>query len=114
MHDIIHSSDDEIAEHHLGPLEEASASFRPDPDAGDAGADLADELGRSFLESATTGEDMSELENSEELMASELGEPFLEVDVAEEADDAATQVDPKPPSPRRKSRRKPRPSGASR
>ena len=47
MHDIIHSADDEIAEHHLGPLEEASVSFRPDPEAGDAGADLADELGEA-------------------------------------------------------------------
>jgi len=41
MHDIIHAPDDEIAERALGPLEEASVSFRPDPEASDAGADFA-------------------------------------------------------------------------
>ena len=93
----------------FGPLEEASVSFRPDPEAGDAGAGLADELGRSFLESATTGEDMSELESADDLMPSEVGGPFIEVGVDEPSEDAATNVEPQASPPRKKSRRKPRP-----
>jgi hypothetical protein len=77
MHDVIHSPDDAIAEHHLGPLQEASVSFRPDPEVGDAGADFAEEFGQNFLRSATTGEDMSELENPTEMAPTEIGGPFL-------------------------------------
>jgi hypothetical protein len=87
MHDVIHTSDDEIVERPLGPLEAASVSFRPDPEAGDAGADLAEELGRSYLRSATTGEDISEIENADELDASEIGGPFLEIDTNAEQED---------------------------
>ena len=77
MHDVIHSPDDGIVEHHLGPLQEASVSFRPDPEVGDAGADLAEEFGQNYLRSATTGEDMSELENPTEMAAAEVGGPFV-------------------------------------
>jgi hypothetical protein len=77
MHDVIHSPDDGIAEHHLGPLQEASVSFRPDPEVGDAGADLAEELGQNYLRSVTTGEDMSELENPTEMDPTEIGGPFV-------------------------------------
>jgi hypothetical protein len=79
MHDIIHAPDDDIVERHLGPHEEASVSFHPEPDIGDAGADLAEELGRTYLEAASSGRDMSELENPDEPDPSEVGGPFLEV-----------------------------------
>jgi hypothetical protein len=77
MHDIIHSPDDEIAEYPLGPMQEASVSFRPDPEIGDAAADLAEELGQSAMRSATTGEDVSELESAPEMAPTEIGGPFL-------------------------------------
>ena len=77
MHDVIHSPDDGIAEYHLGPMQEASVSFRPDPGIGDAGADLAEELGENYLRLATSGEDMSELENPVESDPAEIGGPFL-------------------------------------
>jgi hypothetical protein len=80
MHDIIHAPDDEIVEHHLGPLEEANVSFRPDPEVGDAGADLAEDFGRSYLQSATADEDMSEVESADDMDPSEVGGPFLEID----------------------------------
>ena len=58
---------------------------------------------------------MSELENADDLMPSEVGGPFIEVGVDEPSEDAATNVEPQPPPPRKKSRRKPRPpSGVSR
>jgi hypothetical protein len=80
MHDIIHAPDDEIAEHALGPRQEASVSFRPDPEVGDAGADFAEEFGRSYLQSATTGEDVSEIEGADDLGPSDVGGLFAEVD----------------------------------
>jgi len=81
MHDVIHSPDDEIAEQHRGPHEEAAVSFRSDPEAGDAGADLADQFGRSYLQSATTGEDISEIESADDLDTTEMGGPFIEIDI---------------------------------
>ena len=77
MHDVIHAPDDGIAEYHLGPQQEASVSFRPDPAVGDAAADLAEELGQNSLRSATSGEDMSELEDRTDTDATEFGAPFV-------------------------------------
>ena len=77
MHDVIHAPDDGIAEYHLGPQQEASVSFRPDPEVGDAAADLAEELGQNALRSATSGEDMSELEDQAETDAAEIDGPFV-------------------------------------
>jgi hypothetical protein len=94
MHDVIHSPGDGIAEVHLGPLEGASVSFRPDPEMGDAGADFAEEFGGNYLRSATTGEDVSELENPPELDPAEIGGPFV--------------IEGPPPRPaRRRHRRRP-------
>src|SRR5258706_98261 len=73
MHDIIHSPDDGIAEQPVGPQQEPSVSFHADPEVGDAGADLAEEFGRNYLQSATTGQDMSELENPSETDPTEVG-----------------------------------------
>ena len=91
MHDVIRTSDDEGVARRLGPLEEANVSFRPDPDAADAGADFADELGRSYLRSATTGEDMSEIENADVLEASEIGGPCLEIDTNAAPEDTGVE-----------------------
>jgi hypothetical protein len=77
MHDVIHSPDDGITQVPLGPLQEASVSFHPDPEIGDAGADLAEEFGENYLRSAISGEDMSELENPSEPDPNEFGGPFV-------------------------------------
>jgi hypothetical protein len=96
MHDVIRTPDDEAVARPLGPLEEANVSFRPDPAMGDAGADFADELGRSYLRAATTGEDISEIENADEMDPSEIGGPFLEVDTnasPDDTDDDSSSID---------------------
>jgi hypothetical protein len=81
MHDIIHAPDDEKVERHLGPEEEAHVSFRADEELGDAGSDFAEEFGRSYLVAATTGEDMSEIEEEAADAELEAGGPFSEVDI---------------------------------
>jgi hypothetical protein len=48
---------------------------------------LAEEFGRSYLQSATTGEDMSEIENADDPDPSEVGGPFLELDAEGDAED---------------------------
>jgi hypothetical protein len=77
----ISAADDVNVEHPLGPLEEASVSLRPDLASGDAGADFADELGRSYLRAATTGEDIGEIADEDGMDASEIGGPFLEIEI---------------------------------
>src|SRR5258708_39293278 len=77
MHDIIHAPDDGIAEQPVGPQQEPSVSFHADPEVGDAGADLAEEFGRNYLQSATPGQDMSELENPSETDPTEVGGPSI-------------------------------------
>ena len=52
--------DDEVRSYHHHPSEVGATAFGFDPEAGDAAADLAGELGSQFLESATRGEDMSD------------------------------------------------------
>jgi len=83
--DVIRAADDVNVEQPLGPLEEASVSFRPDPAAGDAGADFADAFGRSYLRAATTGEDISEIVDEDEMEASEIGLE-IEIDAPDETD----------------------------
>jgi hypothetical protein len=58
------SLDDEVQVYHHSPSEPAT-HFGFDPDAADAAADLAGELGATFLAGATRGEDMSEVTLSE-------------------------------------------------
>jgi hypothetical protein len=93
MHDVIHAPDDEIAEQPLAPGEEADISFRPDREIGDAGAELAEELGRSYLQSATSGEDISEIEAGDEADPVEVGGPFLEIDETGNPVDESGDVD---------------------
>jgi hypothetical protein len=55
-------------------VERDDLSFHLDPETTDAGAELADELGRSFLEGAVNGEDEDELVQGPEGELSERGE----------------------------------------
>jgi hypothetical protein len=52
--------DDEKRSYHHHPNDAGTTEFGFDPDAADAAADLAGELGTTFLTSATLGEDMSD------------------------------------------------------
>jgi hypothetical protein len=80
MHDVIHAPDDGRAQVLLAPGEEAAISFHRDPEAADAGADLAEDRGRSFLAGAVNGEDEGELEVPE----GEAVEPGELADLADE------------------------------
>jgi hypothetical protein len=73
MHDVIHSPDDESVAYRVGPEQEPSVAFRPDHQLADAGAEMAEDLGREFLISATTGADMSELEGASSSEPTEIG-----------------------------------------
>jgi hypothetical protein len=61
MADVVPTSDDEVrmALHH--PSESTAIEFESDPDAADAAADLASDLGAEFLEAATRGQDVSDV-----------------------------------------------------
>jgi hypothetical protein len=73
MHDVIHSPDDESVAYRVGPEQEPSVVFRPDHQLADAGAEMAEDLGREFLISATTGADMSEIESASSSEPAEIG-----------------------------------------
>lgn len=77
MHDAVRTSDDEVRERERAPEQPAAIEFRHDPLLGDAAADLAEELGRDMLESATSGVDMSELVPPEESYEEEVGGPYI-------------------------------------
>jgi hypothetical protein len=55
--------DDEVALYHR-PGDSGSSGFGFDPDAADAAADLAGDLGATFLAGATFGEDMTDADLS--------------------------------------------------
>jgi hypothetical protein len=65
MDDATPSLDDEVTRFHR-PRDETATTFGFYPEAADAAADLAGDLGSTFLEGATRGEDMSELALSSE------------------------------------------------
>jgi hypothetical protein len=58
--------DDEVRNYRHHPNEAGTTEFAFDPEAADAAADLAGELGSQFLEGATRGEDLSSRVPSEE------------------------------------------------
>jgi hypothetical protein len=58
--------DDEVRNYRHHPNEAGTTEFAFDPEAADAAADLAGELGSQFLEGATRGEDLSSRVLSEE------------------------------------------------
>lgn len=77
MHEAVRTADDEVRHRERARAQEASTKFRPDPETGDAAADLASELGRDMLDAATSGVDMSELVPPEESFEEEVGGPFI-------------------------------------
>jgi hypothetical protein len=77
-------------------MDDANAFF-PDPEGGEAHAaedTLAENLAEAYLESATSGEERAE-DVLNELVAEELGGPFLE-DV-QSAEDDELPLEPRPP-----------------
>ncbi len=57
---VVPTSDDDVRQHPHHPNEGATMEFDVDPEAADAAADLAGDLGAQYLEGATFGEDVSE------------------------------------------------------
>jgi hypothetical protein len=53
--------DDEQRRYHHHPNDAGSTEFGYDPEAADAAADLAGDMGQSFLEGATRGDDVSDI-----------------------------------------------------
>ena len=75
MDDAKPSLDDEVQVYHHHPASSAATVFGFDPDAADAAADLAGELGATFLSGATLGEDPSDATDDEARVESDV--PFL-------------------------------------
>jgi hypothetical protein len=77
---------------HLHRKDDANA-FIPDPDGGEAHSDdtLAENLAETYLQTATSGEEAAE-DVMNELVAEELGGPFVE----EDTESVDTEVVPKP------------------
>jgi hypothetical protein len=61
MDDATPTLDDEVRRYHHHPSDAGTTAFGFDPEAADAAADLAGEMGSAFLEGATRGEDPSDL-----------------------------------------------------
>lgn len=60
MHQPLRASDDDVMERRIAPGENVSISFEVDPELGDAAAELADDLARSFIDAATGDMDVGE------------------------------------------------------
>jgi hypothetical protein len=60
MDEVTPSFDDEVTRYHR-PHDVGASVFGFDPDAADAAADLAGDLGSTFLSGATNGQDMSDV-----------------------------------------------------
>lgn len=59
--DVIPTLDDEVRGYHHHPNDAGCTEFEVNPDAADAAADLASDLGAEFLEGATRGQDISDV-----------------------------------------------------
>jgi hypothetical protein len=66
LSDVVPTLDDEVRDYHHHPNESGSVEFHVDPEAADAAADLAGDLGAEFLEGATRGQDLSDVISSHE------------------------------------------------
>jgi hypothetical protein len=76
MHDATPTLDDEVRSYHHHPNDAGVTVFGFDPEAADAAADLAGELGTQFLEGATRGEDHGDrVMEAEDALDSEM--PFV-------------------------------------
>jgi hypothetical protein len=65
MDEATPSFDDEVTRYHQ-PRDVGGSAFAFDPDAADAAADLAGDLGATFLSGATHGQDMSDVRMTHE------------------------------------------------
>lgn len=98
MDDATPSLDDEVRRYHHHPSDSGTTEFGFDPEAADAAADLAGDLGSTFLTGATRGQDMSDLSMS-------LGDgdendvPFVIEDESAEPSVDAPPAGPTLPSP---------------
>ncbi|AUX43279.1 hypothetical protein SOCE26_047230 [Sorangium cellulosum] len=61
IRDVVPTLDDEVRGYHHHPNDAGSTGFESNPDAADAAADLASDLGAEFLEGATRGQDLSDV-----------------------------------------------------
>jgi hypothetical protein len=90
MGDVVPTLDDEVRSYHHHPNDGGGVEFDVDPYEADAAADLAGDLGCTFLAGATRGEDASDLRMTTEDEA-ENDLPFLieeyEVDLDEGVND---------------------------
>jgi hypothetical protein len=83
MGDATPTLDDEHRSYHHHPNDAGSVGFGFHPEAADAAADLAGDLGSTFLEGATRGEDMSDFT----AMMDDRGEDELPLVLDEDADE---------------------------
>lgn len=90
MDDATPTLDDEVRSYHHHPSDSGTTAFGFDPEAADAAADLAGDLGSAFLEGATRGEDMSDLA----AQRSDLDEEELPLLLDEEGEEAVEEEDP--------------------
>ncbi|WP_437683289.1 hypothetical protein [Sorangium sp. So ce131] len=90
LSDVVPTLDDEVRGYHHHPNDAGSTGFETNPDAADAAADLASDLGAEFLEGATRGQDLSDVVMSHDDDDGDL--PYLledeEVESAEPESDA--------------------------
>ncbi|WP_437932242.1 hypothetical protein WMF37_24315 [Sorangium sp. So ce291] len=61
LSDVVPTLDDESRGYHHHPNDAGCTEFEVNPDAADAAADLASDLGAEFLEGATRGQDISDV-----------------------------------------------------
>ncbi|KYF52919.1 hypothetical protein BE08_20330 [Sorangium cellulosum] len=95
LSDVIPTLDDEVRGYHHHPNDAGSTEFEVNPDAADAAADLASELGAEFLEGATKGQDISDVAMSHDDDDGDL--PYLledeDIESVEPDDEEADEVD---------------------
>ncbi|WP_437728993.1 hypothetical protein [Sorangium sp. So ce861] len=95
LSDVIPTLDDEVRGYHHHPNDAGCTEFEVNPDAADAAADLASDLGAEFLEGATKGQDISDVVMSHDDDDGDL--PYLlEDEEVESVDPDADEDDEQP------------------
>jgi hypothetical protein len=98
MGDAIPTLDDAVRAYHHHPNDAGATEFGFDPDAADAAADLAGDLGTTFLEGATSGDDMSDIAAMHD-DRDDSDVPFLLEDEDEEFASPGRAAEPASPEP---------------
>jgi hypothetical protein len=93
MDEMTPTLDDERRHYAHHPNDAGSVEFGFEPEAADAAADLAGDLGATFLEGATRGEDMSDVEATH----SDADEDELTLILDEDGAEAVDEEGPRPP-----------------